>query len=265
MPSKVSRSNTVYGYPNPQLSAFPDPIVAQRAPTASDKAVVGQIWVDQVGQLSYIFIKNSAGNSVWVVQSNNGGAAAFTSLTVTGPITQTAGNVEIGRDNAAQTLYFGTGTAVKTVNIGSTNTTSATNINAGSNGITLLGTVVRASFPGSFRSTPLVVTPADAVIATTANGFIGSVRFNDVATFNAAPGALLPTFTITNAALTAGAAVLVTVQTENGTPANCMLRVAQVLVVPGAPGIMQVDVVNDAAAGGNSDCTLCIINFMVMV
>jgi hypothetical protein len=125
MPSKVSRSNTVYGYPNPQLSAFPDPIVAQRAPTTSDKAVVGQIWVDQVGQLSYIFIKNSAGNSVWVVQSNNGGAAVFTSLTVngastfTGSILQSAGSVSIGADAAAQTILIGTGTAAKTVAIGS--------------------------------------------------------------------------------------------------------------------------------------------------
>lgn len=125
MPSKVSRSNTVYGYPNPQLSAFPDPIVAQRAPTTSDKAVVGQIWVDQVGQLSYIFIKNSGGNSVWVVQSNNGGAAVFTSLTVngasvlTGSVTQTAGNVSIGADAAAQTIAIGTGAAVKGITIGS--------------------------------------------------------------------------------------------------------------------------------------------------
>ena len=125
MPSKVSRSNTVYGYPNPQLSAFPDPIVAQRAPTTADKAVVGQIWVDQVGQLSYIFIKNSAGNSVWAVQSNNGGAAVFTSLTVngastfTGSILQSAGSVSIGADAAAQTILIGTGTAAKTVAIGS--------------------------------------------------------------------------------------------------------------------------------------------------
>jgi hypothetical protein len=125
MATKVSRSNTVYGYPNPQLASFPDPIVAQRAPTAADKAVVGQIWVDQVGQLSYIFIKNSAGNAVWVVQSNNGGAAVFTSLAVngastfTGSILQSAGNVSIGADAAAQTILIGTGTAAKTVAIGS--------------------------------------------------------------------------------------------------------------------------------------------------
>lgn len=130
MPSKVSRSNTVYGYPNPQLSAFPDPIVAQRAPTTSDKAVVGQIWVDQVGQLSYIFIKNSAGNSVWVVQSNNGGAAVFTSLTVTGPITQTAGNVSVGADAAGQTIAIGTGAAAKLVSIGSATVGSTLNLRA---------------------------------------------------------------------------------------------------------------------------------------
>lgn len=130
MPSKVSRSNTVYGYPNPQLSAFPDPIVAQRAPTTADKAVVGQIWVDQVGQLSYIFIKNSAGNSVWVVQSNNGGAAVFTSLTVTGSVTQTAGNVSVGADAAGQTIAIGTGAAAKLVSIGSATAGSTLNLRA---------------------------------------------------------------------------------------------------------------------------------------
>lgn len=136
MPSKVSRSNTVYGYPNPQLSAFPDPIVAQRAPTTADKAVVGQIWVDQVGQLSYIFIKNSAGNSVWVVQSNNGGAAVFTSLTVngasifTGSVTQTAGNVSVGADAAGQTIAIGTGAAAKLVSIGSATVGSTLNLRA---------------------------------------------------------------------------------------------------------------------------------------
>lgn len=136
MPSKVSRSNTVYGYPNPQLSAFPDPIVAQRAPTTADKAVVGQIWVDQVGQLSYIFIKNSAGNSVWVVQSNNGGAAVFTSLTVngtsilTGSLTQNGGATLINTDAVGQTINIGTGAAAKLVSIGSATAGSTLNLRA---------------------------------------------------------------------------------------------------------------------------------------
>jgi len=136
MPSKVSRSNTVYGYPNPQLSAFPDPIVAQRAPTTSDKAVVGQIWVDQVGQLSYIFIKNSAGNSVWVVQSNNGGAAVFTSLTVngtsilTGSLTQNGGATLINTDAIGQTINIGTGAAAKVISIGSATAGSTLNLRA---------------------------------------------------------------------------------------------------------------------------------------
>lgn len=136
MPSKVSRSNTVYGYPNPQLSAFPDPIVAQRAPTTADKALVGQIWVDQVGQLSYIFIKNSAGNSVWVVQSNNGGAAVFTSLTVngtsilTGSLTQNGGATLINTDAVGQTINIGTGAAAKLVAIGSATVGSTLNLRA---------------------------------------------------------------------------------------------------------------------------------------
>jgi hypothetical protein len=136
MATKVSRSNTVYGYPNPQLASFPDPIVAQRAPTAADKAVVGQIWVDQVGQVSYIFIKNSAGNAVWVIQSNNGGAAVFASLAVNGnsvfngDITQAAGDIDLGSDAVAQTIDIGTGAAAKTITIGSPSVGSTLILNA---------------------------------------------------------------------------------------------------------------------------------------
>lgn len=262
MATNPLRLQQAYGIGNSLQQLSPFTIIANRAPTTSDKARLGTLWDFKTSNLAYMLTSVTAGASNWTLLSNNGGAGAFTSLTVTGPITQTAGNVSIGADAAAQTIAIGTGVAVKTVTIGSTNTTSATTINAGSNGITLLATFVHASFPGSFRSTPVVNTPADAVVVTTVNGFSGSVRFNRAATFIAAPGALLPTFTINNAFLTANAAVLVTVQTEDGTAANCMLTVAQVRV---NPGVMLIDVVNDAAAGGNSDCTRCVINFMVMV
>lgn len=261
-----------YGIGNALQPLAPFTIIANRAPTTSDKAKLGTLWDYKTGVAAtdevYMLTSVTGGQSNWKLLSNGGGAAVFTSLTVngasifTGAITQTAGTVEIGRDAAAQTLYFGTGGAVKTVNIGSTNTTSATNINAGSNGITLLGTVVRVTNPGSFRSVPVVVTPVDAAVNTTCNGFAGSVRFNRAATFIAAPGALLPPFDIANAAIIANAAVLVTVQTEDGNQADCMLRVAQVLVTAGN---IRIYVANDAAAGGNSDCTLVVINFVVMV
>jgi len=270
MSTKVSRSNTVYGYPNPQLSAFPDPIVAQRAPTTSDKAVVGQIWVDQVAEVSYIFIKNSAGNSVWVTQSNNGGAAVFASLSVvgnstfTGNIVQSAGDVTIGNDAAGQTILIGTGAAVKSVSIGSTNTTSGTSISGGTNGITLNGNPVTVIMPGTFRIVPPVVTPNDTITNATANAYSGTIRFNHGGGWIAAAGALLNAgapFVITNSALTANSAVLVTIQTENGTAANCMFRVAQVRNLGGS---MEIYVVNDATAAAPSDCTLCIVNFIVM-
>lgn len=85
MATVVTRSNTFYGYPNPQGTQFPDPIVANRAPTQADKAVIGQLWVYPGTNSSYILSSiNTSGQSVWTVL-NIGGAGVFSSLQVNGP------------------------------------------------------------------------------------------------------------------------------------------------------------------------------------
>lgn len=75
------------------LSVFPAPLIMQRAPTTSDRALPGTIWVNQVSgsQAAYILIGIFGGNANWV--SVEGGAGVFTSLTVT------PGMVLINSDN----------------------------------------------------------------------------------------------------------------------------------------------------------------------
>ena len=160
MATVVTRRNTFYGYPNPQGNQFPDPIVANRAPTQADKAVIGQLWVYPATNSSYILSSiNTSGQSVWTVL-NIGGAGVFSSLVVNGNITQTAGVTSLlqttingsltqnggatllNTDAIAQTVNIGTGAAAKTVSLGSTNTTSTTTINSGSGNINLNGTTV---------------------------------------------------------------------------------------------------------------------------
>jgi hypothetical protein len=116
MSIKNSRRTTVYGYPNPQSNLFPDPIIAQRAPTAQDFGDLGQEWVDQSVSPSAIYFLGSFinGTASWVNVA--GGAGVFSSLTVTpGPISLT-GTTTINTVGAATTTIGTGGTGA--VNIG---------------------------------------------------------------------------------------------------------------------------------------------------
>lgn len=63
-------------------------------------------------------------------------------------LNSSAGNISVGNDAVAQTANFNTGAAVKVTNIGSTNTTSSTVINAGSGLITMVGGIALNSAAG---------------------------------------------------------------------------------------------------------------------
>lgn len=130
MSVKVSRANSLYGYPSPQSNQFLDPIVTNRAPLTSDRGIAGQVWVDQTNNLAYMFNKNSAGLAQWIQIVAGGGAGVFTSLIVTGALTQTAGNVDISADAAVAAVNIATGAAAKTLTLGSATAGSVTNINS---------------------------------------------------------------------------------------------------------------------------------------
>lgn len=130
MSVKVSRANSLYGYPSPQSNQFLDPIVTNRAPLTSDRGIAGQVWVDQTNDLAYMFNKNSAGLAQWIQIVAGGGAGVFTSLIVTGALTQTAGTVNISADAAVAAVNIGTGAAAKTLTLGSATAGSVTNVNS---------------------------------------------------------------------------------------------------------------------------------------
>jgi len=136
MSVKVSRANSLYGYPNPQSNQFLDPVVTNRAPLTSDRGIPGQGWVDQTNNNPYMFNKNSAGLAQWFQLMVNGGAGVFSSLTVTGTtilsgsITQNNGATLLNTDAIPQTINIGTGAAAKTLTLGSATAGSVTNVNS---------------------------------------------------------------------------------------------------------------------------------------
>ena len=81
----VKRGNTPqqsYGLGQPLLNMAPIPIVSQRAPTANDTAEIGQIWLDQPNQASYILTDITAGVANWSTAPTSG-ATTLASLLVT--------------------------------------------------------------------------------------------------------------------------------------------------------------------------------------
>lgn len=65
MAVKLTRQNSLYGYPNSQANQFPDPVVTGRAPTGYDQGVIGQQWVDNSNNAVYTLTSISGGSSVW--------------------------------------------------------------------------------------------------------------------------------------------------------------------------------------------------------
>jgi hypothetical protein len=74
-----------YGFGQGIYDLSPKPIVAQRAPTTSDFAEIGTIWVDQDGLVSYTLIEVAGNQATWGNQAQIG--ALVTDLTVNpGPL-----------------------------------------------------------------------------------------------------------------------------------------------------------------------------------
>jgi hypothetical protein len=91
-----------------------------------------------------VTLGSSSSTSATTVQSGSG-ALNITSANGALTVASGTGAMNISADAAATTVNVGTGAAVKTVTIGSTNSTSATTVQAGSAGIALTGNVVSAN------------------------------------------------------------------------------------------------------------------------
>ena len=154
MATNPLRLQQAYGIGNSLQQLSPFTIIANRAPTTSDKARLGTLWDFKTSNLAYMLTSVTAGASNWTLLSNNGGAGVFSSLTVNGPstfagnITQTAGVTSLlqttingsltqnggatllNTDATPQTVNIGTGAAAKTLSIGSATAGSTLVLNA---------------------------------------------------------------------------------------------------------------------------------------
>jgi len=81
----------------PFVENNPVTIIAKRDPTGSDKAPIGQIWVNTASNTVFILTSILVGEFVWT--TNTGGGGTFTEVTITGPgattLTVEAGDVDI--------------------------------------------------------------------------------------------------------------------------------------------------------------------------
>lgn len=148
-----------------------------------------------------------------------------------------ANPISISADAAATTVNVGTGAGVKTVTLGSTNTTSVTTINSGTGGIVLSsGGLFSAGVGGDSVASPTTT----AVVSKN----LGQAVFTGFTTASAAS----ETFTITNTLVTATSAILVSVSTLGSNDAQLTVQ----RVKPGA-GTFDVIVKNNGAAAVNGD------------
>lgn len=74
--------NVGYGLSQPLIGLSPAPIISQRAPTTSDKAEIGTLWVDQPNNDGYILTSIVSNSASWV--NVGGGPGQFNTLNVTG-------------------------------------------------------------------------------------------------------------------------------------------------------------------------------------
>lgn len=78
------------------------PIIATRAPTTSDKAALGTIWIDKPNNDSYILTSVTANSATWI--NAGGGSGSFSSITVNpGDIDVTAGDINVSAGDVVVT------------------------------------------------------------------------------------------------------------------------------------------------------------------
>lgn len=177
------------------------------------------------------------GASVTAIKSGSAGISAVTSTNGPIDIHSGTGDITISDDAAATNVKLGTGGAAKTVTVGSTNTTSATVINAGSGGIhTVSAGLVNIDTAVDSQASP----SATSVLNVNA----GAATFTGFTTASAGT----QDFTITNSLVTTSSNLLVTVCNEGANDAQM-----QVMRITRAAGSFVVKTKNQGAAALNGN------------
>lgn len=112
MASNKPRRNVSYGMTNALQTIGPIPVVSSRAPSTSDIAELGTVWVNKSTSAAWVLAKVAAGSATWTPTTVNAGATITTGdLTVTagdfyltaGDMTASAGSISAAVDISAAT------------------------------------------------------------------------------------------------------------------------------------------------------------------
>jgi len=125
--SIIGTQQRAYGIGQGLQPIPPFTIVAQRAPTTSDRANIGTFWIFTTSNDCYVLVSINNGISNWV-SFNQGGAGIFSSLQINGP-SEFNGNILQQAPGVTATL-LATTTAGLTNNGNFVNNTGAVTINA---------------------------------------------------------------------------------------------------------------------------------------
>ena len=166
--------NLAYGFNDTLIDLAPQPIVSQRAPTTSDQAEIGSLWIDQPNDDGYVLTQVASGSSTWI--GIGGGSGTFTSVTATTTITA-------GTSIASgTTMTVGTDLTVSGLGLGvvQSDGTGLFTSSAGTDGQLLVAGTGVAPVWASITSATLVITPGAGTLnieesGGTANSFVTDV------------------------------------------------------------------------------------------
>lgn len=246
----------LYGL-NGVSDVMPLPIIATINPAVSNKdAVFGQQWINKTTGNVFVFGGTLAGNAIWV---SIGGAATFSSITVTGPATSSINgelnintatgddtNIAAGASTGNVAILSGTGTGTVTIGndaAGAVSIDTSADLTLGANA-TLVAIGSDAGTTDirlySFKIDVDAATNPDA--AFTANAGIVTAAISNLNTAAAASG----TITMTNDTVIATSGALITATITGAGDVGFVLG----KVVPGV-GTLTIDYTNDGGDGFN--------------
>lgn len=241
----------LYGLPSALNNQTPPPIVAQRAPTSSDQAYPGQLWIDQASNTPYIL--TTAGN--WSTLAAEGGAGVFTTLSSAGSTNLNASanyNTDINTGTSTGTVTIGNVSSGAISLVSGSSTASAIELNTTSNtgGITLsagntFGIALDAG--GAVTMVPATYSTASPTATVAVTNEVTSSTWTGFTTAAAGTQA----FTFTNASMLATSVYFVTA-TNGGTNAALMT----VTGVKPAAGSVVVTLTNNGSAALNGNIVL---------
>lgn len=188
-----------------------------------------------------------------------GGASSFGGGTFT--VASGTNAINISADAAATTVNLATGAAVKTLIIGSTNTTSATTVQSGSGGIGLVG---NTSVTGSLTASTTLTATLGAITATNGNLVLGTagnkIVSSSVATTTTAGANSFGTVTlssgtatISTTAVTASSIIMLTRQSPGATGAAALGMISVGTISAGVSFVINALTTADATAVATTD------------